>query len=387
MVNTLKKAIIHDWYTQYRGGERCVASFTNIWQDVDHYTLVNTLDKEDQKEVFKGKVPTTSFIEKLPFGKKKYRTYLPFFPLAIEQFDLSEYDVVISSSSCVAKGVLTRQDQLHITYMHSPVRYAWDLYHQYLKESGLHKGIKGFIAKYVLHKLRIWDVATANRPDFYIANSKYVANRIKKIYNKEATVIYPPVEVDLFEISDEVSDYYVTCASMVPYKKIDLIVKVFAQLQKKLVVIGDGPDYKKIKKLCTPDIELKGFLKTEEKVEVLKKARAFVFAADEDFGISPIEAQACGVPVIAYAKGGALETIKGGYSNEEGNWEDKTGVFFEAQNEESLKKGIQLFEQQEQHFDKLKIRAHAESFSNKRYESEFKNKVEEFYKQWTKERN
>ena len=346
-----------------------MASITNIWKDFDHYTLVNTLPEEDEKRVFKDIEPTTSFIQRLPFGKKRYRTYLPFFPLAIEQFDLSDYELIISSSSCVAKGVITNHNQLHISYVHSPVRYAWDLYHQYLKESGLNKGFKGFVAKYFLHKLRIWDVCTANRPDFYIANSKYVANRIKNIYNKEARVIYPPVETSAFEICNETADYYVTCSSLVPYKKIDLIVKAFSTTDKKLIVIGDGPDFKKINKICGSNIEMKGFLNTKDKKEILKKARAFVFAAEEDFGIAPIEAQACGVPVIAFAKGGVLETIKGCFVTDS-VVSKSTGVFFKEQTINSLLEAIQFFERNENSFDKLTIRKHAEFFSQERFEKE-----------------
>ncbi|MFD2563577.1 glycosyltransferase family 4 protein [Aquimarina rubra] len=382
----MKKALIHDWYTQYRGGERCVESFTNIWSDFDHYTLVNTLNDEECKKIFKGSSAKTSFIEKLPFGKKKYRLYLPFFPLAVEQFDLRDYELVLSSSSCVAKGVLTRQDQLHITYMHSPVRYAWDLYHQYLEESGFKKGIKGLIAKYFLHRLRVWDVVTANRPDYYIANSKYVAGRIKKIYNKEAQVIYPPVDTSAFEISEETSDYYVTCSSMVPYKKIDLIVEAFTKIKAKLIVIGDGPDYKKIKKLCSDNIKLKGYLDTKEKSEILKKAKAFVFAAEEDFGIAPLEAQACGVPVIAFAKGGVLETIKGIFVSE-GRVTDNTGVFYNKQTIESLLEAIQFFEENERYFNKGLIRKHAETFSRERFEEEIKETVQRLYSQWKRESN
>ncbi|MBQ4801395.1 glycosyltransferase family 4 protein [Aquimarina sp. MMG015] len=377
----MKKALIHDWYTQYRGGERCVASITDIWKDFDYYTLVNTLSEDEKQFVFKGVEPTTSFIQRLPFGKKKYRSYLPLFPLAIEQFDLSDYELIISSSSCVAKGVITNHNQLHICYMHSPVRYAWDLYHQYLKESGLNRGLKGFAAKYFLHRLRIWDVATVNRPDFYIANSKYVANRIRKIYNKEAKVIYPPVETTKFEISSETSNYYVTCSSLVPYKKIDLIAKAFSNTDKRLIIIGDGPDYKKIKKISKPNIEMKGYLSTKDKKDVLKKARAFVFAAEEDFGIAPIEAQACGVPVIAFAKGGVLETIKGCFITDnviEGN----TGVFFKEQTIDSLLGAIEFFERHERSFDKQTIRKQAELFSKERFEKEFKKTIEKLYDRW-----
>ncbi|WP_299259038.1 glycosyltransferase family 4 protein [uncultured Aquimarina sp.] len=387
MLQNIKKALVHDWSTQYRGGERCIESFTNIWNDFDHYTLVNTLNDKDCEKIFKGNNVKTSFIEKLPFGKRKYRTYLPLFPLAIEQFDLSDYELIISSSSCVAKGALTRQDQLHITYMHSPVRYAWDLYHQYLKESGLQKGIKGIIAKFFLHKLRIWDIISANRPNFYIANSQYIAKRIKKIYGKDARVIYPPVETSVFEISDETSDYYVTCSSMVPYKKVDLIVKAFTNIKAKLIVIGDGPDYKKIKKLCSGNIELKGYLEAKEKNEILKKSKAFIFAAEEDFGIAPVEAQACGVPVIAFAKGGVLETIKGMFVSEESTVMDSTGVFYKEQTVKSLQEAISFFEKHENCFDKELIRKHSESFSKERFEKEFQETVEELYSQWKIENN
>ncbi len=379
----MKKALVHDWYTQYSGGERCIESFTNIWDDFDHFTLVDTLTNEQREKVLKGKKTNTSFIEKLPFGKKKYRSYLPLFPLAIEQFDLNEYDLIISSSSAISKGVLTRPDQLHICYVYSPIRYAWDLYFQYLKESGLNKGIKGFIAKYFLHKLRIWDVSTANRPNHYIAISHYIAARIKKIYNKESIVIYPPVDTKSFTISEKKEDYYVTCSRMVPYKKINLIVEAFSKTNKKLIVIGDGPDFRKIKKLATSNVDLMGHVGKIEMIEILRKARAFVFAAEEDFGIAPIEAQACGVPVIAYAKGGVLETINGCFVTD--NIEDRhTGVFFKEQTIDSLLDAIQFFETHEHSFDKPTIRKHAEFFSKERFEKEFKETIEGIYDRWRK---
>ena len=217
----MKKALIHDWYTVYGGAERCVESFTNIWSDFDHFSLIDDLSDPHRDLILKGKKTKNSFIQKLPFWKKKYRTYLPLFPFAIEQFDLSDYELILSSSSSVAKGVLTKPSQLHISYVYSPVRYAWDLYHQYLKESKLDSGVKGLIAKYFLFKLRAWDFSTANRPDHYIAISHFVAKRIKKVYNKEAIVIYPPVDTDSFTLTTETSDYYITCSRMVPYKKID----------------------------------------------------------------------------------------------------------------------------------------------------------------------
>ena len=378
----MKKALIHDWYTVYGGAERCVESFTNIWVDFDHFSLVDDLSDENRSIILKNKKTTNSFIQNLPFGKKKYRSYLPLFPMAIEQFDLSDYEVIISSSSSVAKGVLTRPDQLHISYVYSPVRYAWDLYHQYLRESGLETGVKGFLAKYFLHRLRLWDYSTANRPDHYIAISKYVAERIRKIYNKESIVIYPPVDTKSFTISESTGDYYITCSRMVPYKKIDLIVEAFAKTDKRLIVIGEGPDYQKIKQLATKNIELLGFLEKNKVLNLIKKAKAFIFAAEEDFGIAPIEAQAAGVPVIAFGKGGILETVKGQFANEEIIGSAITGIFFEQQNIASLLNAVKYFEKNYAIFDKETIRQNAQKFSVERFEKEFRETVEELYKNW-----
>ena len=378
----MKKALIHDWYTVYGGAERCVESFTNIWDDFDHFSLIDDLSDPHRELILKGKKTKNSFIQKLPFWKKKYRTYLPLFPFAIEQFDLSDYELILSSSSSVAKGVLTKPSQLHIAYVYSPVRYAWDLYHQYLKESKLDSGVKGLIAKYFLFKLRAWDFSTANRPDHYIAISHFVAKRIKKVYNKKALVIYPPVDTDSFTLTTETSDYYITCSRMVPYKKIDLIVEAFSKTNKKLIVIGDGPDFKKIKKLASSNVELKGYVEKDEMLDIIKQAKAFIFAAEEDFGIAPIEAQACGVPVIAYGKGGALETIIGVSSDE--NFDDKsiTGIFFKEQTSSSLLEAVNYFEKNEASFDKKIIRKNAERFSKDRFEKEFKETIETLYINW-----
>jgi glycosyltransferase involved in cell wall biosynthesis len=378
----MKKALIHDWYTVYGGAERCVESMTNIWDDFDHFSLIDDLSDENREIILKGKSTKNSFIQKLPFGKKKYRTYFPFFPLAIEQLDLNEYDLIISSSSSVAKGVLTNPNQLHISYVYSPVRYAWDLYWQYLKESKLDRGIKGMIARYFLFKLRLWDLSTKNRPDYYIAISKYVANRIKKIYDKDALVIYPPVDTNLFTLSSHTNDYYITCSRMVPYKKIDLIVEAFSKTDKKLIVVGDGPDYKKIKKLATSNINLKGYVEKNEMLKLLKGARAFIFAAEEDFGIAPIEAQACGVPVIAYGKGGALETIIGSFATDEKISRDVTGLFFDKQNVASLLEAVACFEKNESLFNKTTIRENALRFSKERFEKEFKETIANLQTDW-----
>jgi glycosyltransferase involved in cell wall biosynthesis len=379
----MKKALVHDWYTVYGGAERCVESFTNIWDDFDHFSLIDNLTDKDRQVILKGKETKNSFIQKLPFAKTKYRSYLPFFPLAIEQLDFEGYELIISSSSSVAKGILTRPDQLHISYVYSPMRYAWDLYHQYLKEANLNRGIKGFFAKYILFKIRAWDYSTANRPDYYIAISNYVANRIKKIYNKDSIVIYPPVDTESFTISDKVGDYYITCSRMVPYKKIDLIVEAFSKTDKKLIVVGDGPELKKIKKLAKPNVELLGFLGKDKMLKLLKESKAFIFSAEEDFGIAPIEAQASGIPVIAFGKGGILETVNGKFFDDKSIIEKTiTGVFFPKQTSDSLLEAVDFFERNEDKFDKLTIRNNALKFSKERFEKEFKLAVENIYEDW-----
>lgn len=377
----MKKALIHDILVQSGGAEKCVESFTNIWDDFDIFTLVDNLSIEDRNRMLKGKQTKTSFIQKLPFSKKLFRHYFPFYPYAVEQFDFSEYDLVISSSFSACKGILTKPDQIHISYVYSPVRYAWDLYHQYLKEARLEKGLKSTIVKWMLFKFRNWDAGTANRPDYYIAISHYIAKRIKKLYNKEAIVIYPPVDCSNFTIGESTGDYYFTTSRMVPYKKINLIVEAFSKMpNKKLIVGGDGPDFKKIKKLKTANIELLGFLDNKTLLKYTQSAKAFIFAAEEDFGIAPIEAQACGVPVIAFGKGGALETIVGSFATENKIKDTDTGVFFEKQTTESLINAVDIFEKNSQKFNKNTIRTQALKFDTKRFESEFKATVEDIIK-------
>ncbi len=373
----MKKALIHDWFSTYAGAEKCIESFTNIWDDFEIYSLIDFLSDADRDKILKGKYAHTSFIQKLPFAKDKYRNYLPLFPLAIEQFDLSGYDVVLSSSHAVAKGVLTHSNQLHISYVHTPIRYAWDLYHQYLYESGLNHGLKGILAKYFLHKIRLWDVSTANRVDHYIANSHYIARRIKKIYNKSSDVIYPPVDVDKFKLREAKEEFYLTVSRMVPYKKIDLIVEAFSQTDKKLLVIGDGPDMGKIKSKASKNIELLGFADDKTMADLMGQAKAFVFAAEEDFGITPVEAQACGTPVICFGRGGALETVREGIS----------GLYFMEQNIRELLATVDKFEQSYDKFEPIKIRENSLKFSRTRFESEIKSYVEKKYEEFKEGQN
>ena len=364
----MKKALINDWYYINGGAEKVIHSLNNIWDDFDHFALIDFLNDNDREFILKGKKAKTSFIQKLFGAKTNHRKYLQLFPYAIEQFDLSEYDLVISSSASVAKGVLTSHDQLHICYCHSPVRYAWDLYHKYLRDSGLTSGLKATYAKYVLHKLRLWDVASGNRVDHFIANSQYVKKRIKKIYNRDAQVIYPPVDTSFFNLEENKHDYYFTASRMISYKKIDVIVEAFNRMpDKKLVVAGDGPEFKKIKKIAGPNIELIGFAGRNELKTYMQNAKAFVFAAEEDFGIVPVEAQACGTPVIAFGKGGALETIEN----------EKTGVFFKEQSAASLQEAVNRFDNIT--FSHKYIREHSLKFSAERFEKEMKDFVE---KKW-----
>lgn len=369
----MKKALINDWYNQNGGAEKVIHAINNVWDDFDHFALVDFLNDEERKFILHGKTAKTSFIQKLPFAKKDHRKFLQFFPYAIEQFDLREYDLILSSSSSIAKGVLTNNNQLHICYCHSPMRYAWDLYHQYLDEAKLNKGLKSIYAKYVLHKVRIWDSVTVNRVDHFIANSKYIAARIKKIYNRDSTVIYPPVNTDFFELEEDKEDFYFTASRMVSYKKVQLIVEAFNELPNhKLIVGGNGPDFEKIKKIAKSNIQIVGHVSGNHLKQYMQKAKAFVFAAEEDFGIIPVEAQACGTPVIAFGKGGVLETVING----------KTGLFFNEQTVSSLEKAVQTFETIK--FDPIIIRENALRFSKERFENEIKEFVDEKYNEFIK---
>lgn len=363
----LKTAIVHDWLVTYAGSERCVESFTNIWQDADLFTLVDFLDDEERKIILKEKEASTSFIQNLPFAKNKFRSYISLFPYAIEQFDLSRYDLIISSSHAVAKGVLTHQNQLHICYCHTPIRYAWDFYYQYLQNSGLDKGIKGIILKQILHKIRIWDVVSANRVDYFIANSNYIAKRIKKIYNRESHVINPPVDIEKFSCCYEKENYFLAASRMVPYKKMDLIVEAFNKMpDKKLIVIGDGEDFEKIKSNASRNIEFLGYQKSEDLRKYMQKAKAFVFAAEEDFGITVVEAMSCGTPVIALNKGGTAETVE----------HEKTGILFNNQTADDIKDAVNLFERKENLFDPGKLNESVKKYSRDQFEKNIKQFVE-----------
>lgn len=361
----LKVAVVHDWLVVYAGAEKVLEQLINIWPDVDVFTLVDFLP-DDQRAFLKGRPVTTSFVQKLPFARTKYRSYLPLMPLAIEQLDLSGYDLIVSSSYAVAKGVLTSGNQLHVSYVHSPVRYAWDLQHQYLRESKLEKGFKSFLARSLLHYIRMWDHRTACGVDVMVANSRFIKRRIKKVYGCEAQVIYPPVDTAGFTLCRDKEDFYVTASRLVPYKMIPTIVEAFSLMPgKRLVVVGDGPELERIKAIAGPNVEVMGHQPFATLKQLMQTAKAFVFAAEEDFGITPVEAQACGTPVIAFGRGGVLETVRG-----LGLGSAPTGIFFHEQTPQAIADAVQQFERHAGEFSADACRTNAELFSTENFKTQ-----------------
>lgn len=366
----MKVAIVHDWLVVYAGAEKVLEQMLLLYPDADLYSVVDFLPP-DQRSFLRGKHVRTSFIQKLPFARGNFRHYLTLMPLAVEQFDLSRYDLILTSSYAVAKGVITGPDQLHVSYVHSPMRYAWDLQHQYLKETGLARGVKGGIARWMLHRMRMWDVRTANGVNSIVANSRYIARRIWKVYRRESAVIYPPVNTDAFELCESKGDYYLTASRMVPYKKMDLIVEAFSAMpDKKLIVIGDGPEFGKIRAKAESNVKLLGYQPPDALLRHMQKARAFVFAAEEDFGIAPVEAQSCGTPVIAFARGGVLESVRGLDAAK------PTGVFFHEQTAESIARAVLEFERSEPLIQYRSCRANAMRFSAARFRERFRRHVD-----------
>ncbi|MBT3184835.1 MAG: glycosyltransferase family 4 protein [Nitrospina sp.] len=378
----MRIAIIHEWLVTYAGSERVLEQMLAVYPDADLFCVIDFLD-DQSRDFILGKKPTTTFIQHLPKARSKYRSYLPLMPLAIEQLDLSGYDLVISSSHAVAKGVLTGPDQLHVSCIYSPIRYAWDLQNQYLKEAGLDRGIKGWLAKWILHKIRLWDARTANGVDSFIAISHFIARRIKKSYRRESTVIYPPVDIHAFTQVDNKESFYLAASRMVPYKRIDLIVEAFSKMpDRRLVVIGDGPEFNKVKAKAGKNIEILGYQEFGVLKDHMQRARAFVYAAEEDFGIIPLEAQACGTPVIAYGKGALLETIRDLASHEE-----PTGVFFKSQTVESIKETVEYFEKNMEGITPEACRKNAERFAPEVFRENFSRFVENEYERFHKAMN
>lgn len=357
-------AIVHDWLPVYGGAERVLEQMLKVYPDADVFSLIDALDEENRK-FLNGKPVKTSFVQKLPGGKKYYRHCFPLMPLAIEQFDFSPYDMVITSSYAFAKGIITGPRQLHLCYCHSPIRYAWDLQTQYLKESKMDRGPMTWLVRSMLHFIRMWDSRTAAGVDAFMANSRFIARRIEKVYRRDATVVYPPVNIERFETCSEKENFYVTASRLVPYKRMDLIIQAFNGMpDRQLVVIGDGPELPKLRRLAGPNVKVLGWQPQEVLKSHLQRAKGFVFGGEEDFGIILLEAQACGTPVIAYGRGGALETVV----------ENQTGMFFGEQSVESLQSAIAEFETRT--WDAIKCRQNSERFSAKLFRERFQQFVE-----------
>lgn len=356
----MKIAIVHEWLDTYAGSERVVEQMLAAYPDADLYAVVDFLPPHE-RGFLRGRPVHTSFVQRLPGARRHFRRWLPLMPLAVEQFDLSAYDVVISSHHAVAKGVITGPHQLHLSYVHSPMRYAWDLQHQYLRESGLARGWRSAVTRLVLHYLRLVDRSAADGVDCFVANSHFIAQRIRKAYRREAQVIHPPVNIARFALCEAKEDFYLTASRLVPYKRVPLIVEAFSQMpDKRLVVIGDGPDADRLRRTLPPNVTLLGHQPATALVDWMQRARAFVFAAEEDFGITPVEAQACGTPVIAYGRGGSLETVRA-------HGPGRTGIFFTEQTAPAIREAVLRFEAEPQAYGAQGCRAHAERFSQEAF--------------------
>lgn len=342
----MRVAIVHDWLNQFGGGELVLEALHELFPDAPVYTTLydaNVMPREYQTWDIR-----TSFIQSLPRTTAYFRYLMPLYPLAVEQFDLSAYDVVISSSSYWAKGVVTPPGTLHVCYCHAPMRYAWDVYYEAVREL---PAVVRVPLSVIVHWLRQWDVATAQRVDTFVANSRFVARKIEKYYRRDATVIYPPVDTDYFTPGDLIEDYYVAVSRLRPYKCLDIAIEAFNRMGLRLRIIGTGAQLSYLRRLAGGTVEVLGWQQQSKVREYLARCRGFILTAKEDFGIAPVEAMAAGRPVVAYAAGGALETVI----------EGTTGVFFHEQTVESLIEGVQRLERL-MPFDRDQIRAHARQY-------------------------
>lgn len=371
----MKIAVVHDWLVIHGGAERVLEHILDCYPEADLFSLIDFVPAE-QRHFLRGRTPRTSFLQRLPGAKRHYRKLLPLMPYAIEQFDLGSYELVISSSYAVAKGVLTGPNQLHVCYCHSPMRYAWDQYHFYLKATGLNKGVRSIFAQWQLHAIRDWDARNSLSVDRFLANSRFVRERIWKYYRRNAEVIYPPVDTSFFTPYEPKENFYITAGRLVPYKCIGLVAEAFSHMpEKKLIIMGDGPEMARIRAKASANVEFKGFQPVSVLREYLSRAKAFIFPSQEDFGIVPVEAQACGTPVIAFGMGGALETI---VSPEMAAVDGgkPTGLFFTEQSAAAISGSIERFESMPGVFNAVEISQRVERFSPDRFKREFTAQVE-----------
>jgi glycosyltransferase involved in cell wall biosynthesis len=363
----LKYALVHEWLTpKATGGSELVVQEILKHIEADLYALIDFESTNPDSYLYQRPIGTT-FLQHLPLARHGVQKYLPLLPLAIEQLDLRAYDVILSSSHTVAKGILTAPHQLHICYCHAPMRFAWDMTFDYLRQSRAGHGIPGLYTRYLLHRLRQWDVLCAQRVDHFIANSHHTARRIWRYYRRPATVIYPPVNLNRFTGHADKQDFYLTVSRLVSYKNIALIVQAFNQLDRPLVVIGTGPELARIQKIAKPHIQLLGWQPDAVVEQYMQQAQAFVYAAYEDFGIAPVEAQACGTPVIAYGAGGTLETVK----DLRQHGDRGTGILFSTQTEQAVAEAVKTFEQYQAKFQPEVARSHASTFSADRFKQRY----------------
>ncbi|MDB5874104.1 MAG: glycosyltransferase family 4 protein [Ramlibacter sp.] len=374
-------ACVHEWLTDWGGSEDCLRLILAAYPQARAYATIDFLSPADRIRLGRGKDISTTFLQRAPWIATRFWNYLPVTALAVETHDVGDAQMIISSSHAFAKGVLTRADQFHLSYVYSPMRYAWDLHQQYLRDYGLDRGVKSLLARYLFHRLRRWDRQTANNVDLFIAISKHVRDRIWRCYRRPALVVYPPVRTHLYSVQAQKEDHYVTVSRLVSYKRIDIIVEAFrAMPSRKLLVVGDGPEMARLRARCPPNVTLLGRLPDEAVRDHLKAARAFLFAAHEDFGISPVEAQACGTPVIAYGAGGSLETVRG-----LGRSERPTGLFFPEQTAASIVQAVEAFEAAGPVFDPAACREWAEGFSEERFSREFSECAERGWAHWQRD--
>jgi len=361
----IRIAVVHDWLYTIGGAERVLAAMLGCLPQADLFCLFDVLSPADRTKIGLNRSTTTSFLQRMPFIRQRHRMYLPLMPIAVEQLDLSGYDLVISSSHAVAKGVLTGPAQLHLAYVHSPMRYAWDLQHQYLRETGVAHGIKGAIARSLLHRMRLWDVRTAHGPDAYMANSAFVAWRIRKVYGRDAVVVHAPVRVPPTCPRVTKQRFFLTASRLVPYKNVQLLVEAFRQLpDETLLVVGTGPELPRLRAMAGSNVTFLDYLPDAELLDLMGAARAFLFASEEDFGIVPLEAQAQGTPVIALGRGGVRETIVT-------TGPAPTGIFFDQATPEAVADAVRRFDRLEPAISSEACHRNAQRFAEDRFEANF----------------